>query len=52
MTPPDSQVRGAEQRSAGSTQDHDVATHVAMIRLMWPNHDRHGGCVPNPDHHD
>lgn len=27
----------------GSNQDHDVAHLVAMLRMMWPNHDRHGG---------
>ncbi|VEG15846.1 Uncharacterised protein [Mycolicibacterium phlei] len=27
----------------GHDQTHDVAPLVAMLRLMWPNHDRHGG---------
>ncbi len=30
----------------GNNQDHDVAHLVAMLRLMWPNHDRHGGPTP------
>lgn len=30
----------------GKDQDHDVAPLVAMLRLMWPNHDRHGGTAP------
>lgn len=27
----------------GGDKTHDVAPLVAMLRLMWPNHDRHGG---------
>ena len=27
----------------GADKSHDVAPLVAMLRLMWPNHDRHGG---------
>lgn len=30
----------------GNNQNHDVAHLVAMLRLMWPNHDRHGGATP------
>lgn len=30
----------------GNNQDHGVAHLVSMLRLIWPNHDRHGG--PNP----
>lgn len=30
----------------GNDQTHDVAPLVAMLRLMWPNHDRHGGNLP------
>lgn len=30
----------------GNDQTHDVAPLVAMLRLMWPNHDRHGGNTP------
>jgi hypothetical protein len=30
----------------GNNQDHNVAHLVAMLRLMWPNHDRHGGSSP------
>jgi hypothetical protein len=30
----------------GNSQDHDVSHLVSMLRLIWPNHDRHGG--PNP----
>lgn len=30
----------------GNDQSHDVAPLVAMLRLMWPNHDRHGGTAP------
>lgn len=30
----------------GNDQTHDVAHLVAMLRLMWPNHDRHGGATP------
>lgn len=30
----------------GADQSHDVAPLVAMLRLMWPNHDRHGGNTP------
>ncbi|OBF06216.1 hypothetical protein A5730_14660 [Mycobacterium sp. ACS4054] len=30
----------------GNNQDHDVAHLVAMLRLIWPNHDRHGGSTP------
>lgn len=30
----------------GNNQDHDVSHLVAMLRLMWPNHDRHGGTAP------
>ncbi|GAT02636.1 hypothetical protein [Mycolicibacterium fortuitum] len=30
----------------GNNQDHDVAHLVSMLRLMWPNHDRHGGASP------
>jgi hypothetical protein len=29
----------------GNNQDHDVAHLVGMLRLMWPNHDRHGGAM-------
>ncbi len=42
------------QQSAGQWQmvlpghelTHDVAPLVAMLRLLWPNHDRHGGVTP------
>ncbi|MEU2125364.1 hypothetical protein [Nocardia niwae] len=27
----------------GSDKSHDVAPLVAMLKLIWPNHDRHGG---------
>ncbi len=27
----------------GNDKSHDVAPLVAMLRLLWPNHDRHGG---------
>ncbi|KKF00466.1 hypothetical protein WN67_18685 [Mycolicibacterium obuense] len=27
----------------GADKSHDVAPLVAMLRLLWPNHDRHGG---------
>jgi hypothetical protein len=30
----------------GNNQDHDVAHLVSMLRLIWPNHDRHGGTGP------
>ncbi|WP_374159386.1 hypothetical protein ACEWX3_10585 [Mycobacterium sp. G7A2] len=30
----------------GNDQTHDVGALVAMLRLMWPNHDRHGGSTP------
>ncbi|MGW6377068.1 hypothetical protein ACWFRB_13495 [Rhodococcus sp. NPDC055112] len=30
----------------GHDVSHDVAPLVAMLRLMWPNHDRHGGVTP------
>lgn len=30
----------------GPDQSHDVAPIVSMLRLMWPNHDRHGGNIP------
>jgi hypothetical protein len=30
----------------GNNQDHDVAHLVAMLLLMWPNHDRHGDTTP------
>jgi hypothetical protein len=30
----------------GNDQDHDVAHLVEMLRLLWPNHDRHGGTAP------
>ncbi|OQQ31009.1 hypothetical protein A6410_05090 [Prescottella equi] len=30
----------------GADKSHDVAPLVAMLRLMWPNHDRHGGTSP------
>ncbi len=30
----------------GSDQSQDVAPLVAMLRLLWPNHDRHGGTAP------
>jgi hypothetical protein len=29
----------------GNNQDHDVAHLVGMLRLVWPNHDRHGGAT-------
>lgn len=29
----------------GADKSHDVAPLVGMLRLMWPNHDRHGGIV-------
>ncbi|MCV7411974.1 hypothetical protein AWC05_14325 [Mycobacterium florentinum] len=32
----------------GSDQSHDVSPLVAMLRLMWPNHDRHGGGASGP----
>lgn len=32
----------------GNNQDHDVAPLVAMLRLIWPNHDRHGGATKQP----
>jgi hypothetical protein len=34
----------------GNNQDHDVAHLVAMLRLIWPNHDRHGGPTPKRTH--
>jgi hypothetical protein len=39
---------GAQWRMVlpGNNQDHDVAHLVAMLRLIWPNHDRHGGSTP------
>jgi hypothetical protein len=30
----------------GNNQDHEVPPLVSMLRLMWPNHDRHGGPSP------
>ena len=30
----------------GRDQSHDVAPLVAMLDLIWPNHDRHGGNLP------
>ena len=30
----------------GKDQSHDVAPLVAMLELIWPNHDRHGGTAP------
>jgi hypothetical protein len=30
----------------GHDKTHDVAPLVAMLRLIWPNHDRHGGTAP------
>jgi hypothetical protein len=30
----------------GNNPDHDVSHLVAMLRLLWPNHDRHGGATP------
>lgn len=30
----------------GKDQSHDVAPLVAMLELIWPNHDRHGGNLP------
>lgn len=30
----------------GDDQTHDVAPLVSMLRLLWPNHDRHGGQTP------
>jgi hypothetical protein len=30
----------------GKDQSHDVAPLVAMLELIWPNHDRHGGNTP------
>lgn len=29
----------------GADKSHDVAPLVALLRLMWPNHDRHGGIM-------
>lgn len=43
-------VLGGQQTSAqwemvlpGNDQSHDVGHFVSMLRLVWPNHDRHGG---------
>ena len=30
----------------GQDASHDVAPLVGMLRLIWPNHDRHGGTAP------
>jgi hypothetical protein len=30
----------------GASQTNDVAPLVAMLELVWPNHDRHGGTGP------
>ncbi|WP_139047384.1 hypothetical protein [Rhodococcus erythropolis] len=30
----------------GADKSNDVAPLVSMLRLMWPNHDRHGGVAP------
>jgi hypothetical protein len=30
----------------GNDRSHDVAPLVAMLELIWPNHDRHGGNIP------
>lgn len=30
----------------GNDKTHDVAPLVAMLRVIWPNHDRHGGPSP------
>lgn len=32
----------------GSDQSHDVAPLVSILRLIWPNHDRHGGRAGGP----
>lgn len=34
----------------GADKSHDVAPLVAMLRLIWPNHDRHGGLSLNARH--
>ncbi len=38
----------------GHDKTHDVAPLVAMLRLAWPNHDRHGGTAPKrtPSEHE
>jgi hypothetical protein len=30
----------------GKDQSHDVSPLVAILELIWPNHDRHGGAAP------